>query len=414
MAWYRTGTVAVTNGSAVVTGTGTAFVANVQPGHAINLPDGKVYEVLEVNSDNQITLGSNYGGSTATGQAYSVQPNQGFSQRAAAIVATFLSTYSGLMGTVLAGKFPDGTVAAPSISYAGDQDTGFYRSGSNALGIVCGGVQVAGFSAARLAIAGDVQISGGNTLGFYNPAGGADQKYARLYALGNNVILGLLNDAYSAELTALRFDRSGYTPTFASFGCAVVPLADAVYALGGGGNRWSTIYASTGAINTSDATTKTAPKPFDDALLDAWADVDWVQFQFLASIEEKGADKARWHFGVIAQQVHNAFAAHGIDGTRYGVLCYDRWDEQAEVKTVFEPGVPAQVDAEGRETTPAVPPKPATVLTPARPAGELWGIRYDLAQAIEAAFQRRRADRLEARADRLEARLTAVEAKLAA
>lgn len=33
----------------------------------------------------------------------------------------------------------------------------------------------------------------------------------------------------------------------------------------------------------------------------------------------------------MAQQVRDVFLAHGIDGTRFGLLCYDEWDD------IFEP-----------------------------------------------------------------------------
>ena len=42
MAWYRSGTVMVTNGQAVVTGAGTDFVANTAAGEAFLGPDGKL------------------------------------------------------------------------------------------------------------------------------------------------------------------------------------------------------------------------------------------------------------------------------------------------------------------------------------------------------------------------------------
>lgn len=103
--------------------------------------------------------------------------------------------------------------------------------------------------------------------------------------------------------------------------------SDNTQPLGNASKRWSVVYAGTGAINTSDAREKTAPLPITDAVLDAWGDVQLIAFQWLESIRAKG-DGARWHFGVIAQQVRDAFAAHGLDGTLYGLLCYDEWEEE--------------------------------------------------------------------------------------
>ncbi|MGV8671385.1 hypothetical protein ACV34V_34660, partial [Pseudomonas aeruginosa] len=45
MAWYSTGTVAVTANSPTVTGTGTQFSSNARVGDAFRGPDGRWYEV---------------------------------------------------------------------------------------------------------------------------------------------------------------------------------------------------------------------------------------------------------------------------------------------------------------------------------------------------------------------------------
>lgn len=67
---------------------------------------------------------------------------------------------------------------------------------------------------------------------------------------------------------------------------------------------------------------------YADTILDAWSEVDFVQFQYLDRVEEKGTDGARWHFGVIAQRAKEAFARHGLDAHRFGFLCYDEWEDQ--------------------------------------------------------------------------------------
>jgi len=80
---YREGTVAVTNGNPVVTGTGTAWVGNVTPGSVFTVNgSGVPYIVGSVDSNTQITLNGNYAGSTASGLSYSLTtsytPNRGF------------------------------------------------------------------------------------------------------------------------------------------------------------------------------------------------------------------------------------------------------------------------------------------------------------------------------------------------
>lgn len=118
----------------------------------------------------------------------------------------------------------------------------------------------------------------------------------------------------------------------------------------------------------SDARLKTEVSLVPDAVLDAWGAVQWGQFQFLASVNAKGLDNARHHVGLIAQDVKEVFKNNALDACAYGILCH--------------------VDRPETEESPAV---------------EMWTIRYAEALAMEAACQRRRADRLEARIAALEA-----------
>ena len=73
MSQYRTGTVSVTNGSPIVSGSGTAWIENVSIGDAFKIEsENVVYSVASVDSDNQITLSTNYVGVTASGLTYQI------------------------------------------------------------------------------------------------------------------------------------------------------------------------------------------------------------------------------------------------------------------------------------------------------------------------------------------------------
>ena len=77
--WYRAGTVAVASGSKTVTGTGTQWqnlIFGVAPGTTFYGPDGKPYEIDTVNSNTSLTLVTNYSGTTASGQAYAIDPTR--------------------------------------------------------------------------------------------------------------------------------------------------------------------------------------------------------------------------------------------------------------------------------------------------------------------------------------------------
>ena len=148
---------------------------------------------------------------------------------------------------------------------------------------------------------------------------------------------------------------------------ATRPGADNTYSCGTASNRWSVVYAASGNVTTSDERKKSDIAPISDAILDAWADVQFVQFRWQEAKQQKG-DAARWHFGVVAQRVKCAFEARGLDPFELGLLCYDQWAGTPE-----------------RNPTDA-----------AREAGECYGIRYEEALALEAALMRRELERLKA------------------
>lgn len=164
----------------------------------------------------------------------------------------------------------------------------------------------------------------------------------------------------------------------------IKPSSDNVFSSGTASRRWSVIYAGTGTINTSDERQKRDIRPIRDDLLDAWAGVNWVAYRFNEAYERKG-DDARWHFGAIAQQVRDVIDNAMGDGValRLGLVCYDEWDEQEEQT------VPV-LDEDGNETG------QTEIVRPYRAAGNRWGLRYTECFAVEAAYQRRRIDRIEA------------------
>ena len=179
--------------------------------------------------------------------------------------------------------------------------------------------------------------------------------------------------------------------------------ADNALSLGSGIYRWKQVYAATDSINTSDAREKQDVAEYPDAVLDAWGEVELRQFLFRDAVEKKG-EAARIHAGVVTQQVMEVFEKHGLDATRYGLLCYDKWeDEYEDVEVVDEPAV---LDSEGNEVAPARTHAEKRLVTA---AGDRYGIRYSEALCLEAAYQRRRAERLEASVSGLETRLAALE-----
>jgi len=164
-----------------------------------------------------------------------------------------------------------------------------------------------------------------------------------------------------------------------AFSGVVRGSGDGAQNLGSATNRWATVFAVTGTINTSDEREKQQIEPIEPAVILAWKKVNFRQFKFNDAVEKKG-DEARFHVGVIAQQVKEAFESEGLDAFEYGILCYDEWDAQEEIK-----------DDEGN------------VIQPAREAGNRYGVRYEEALALECAYQRVAIDSLIKRIEALEA-----------
>lgn len=112
-----------------------------------------------------------------------------------------------------------------------------------------------------------------------------------------------------------------------SSGAAVAPGADNVMSLGTSGFRWTTVYATTGTINTSDANQKTEIADLTAAELAVAKRIKGLfkTFKFKDAVAAKGAN-ARKHVGVMAQDVQAAFAAEGLNADEYGIFCSDTID----------------------------------------------------------------------------------------
>lgn len=106
---------------------------------------------------------------------------------------------------------------------------------------------------------------------------------------------------------------------------AVAPPADNASSLGYSDRRFSVVYAATGTINTSDAREKTPLAPIPAGVRRAVRRVlaGVGVFQWRASVDGKGADRARLHIGVTAQGVRDAFLAEGEDPERWALFCAD-------------------------------------------------------------------------------------------
>ena len=167
------------------------------------------------------------------------------------------------------------------------------------------------------------------------------------------------------------------------------PEYDNVCALGAGGQRWRTVYAASGTIETSDARLKNSVKDIDDKLLDAWGNIEPKQYKFNDATEKKG-EKARYHTGYLAQDIQAECEKHGVNASDYGLFCYDEWEEQEEVSEEIE------TEKDGKII------KEKHVIQPKREKGDSYALRYEEALVVECKYLRRCIARLTARIEELE------------
>jgi len=172
---------------------------------------------------------------------------------------------------------------------------------------------------------------------------------------------------------------------------ALAPETDNNRTLGTAAKRWSTVYAGTGTINTSDGREKTAVRTLTAAELSAAKQLarEVGAYRFLSAVAEKGA-AAREHAGMTVQRAIEVMESHGLDPFGYGFICYDEWPEEwRDVPAVMDTRQTGEVTAEGD------PVFEEFELEPARrellqPAGDRFSFRPDeLLMFIAAGFEAR-------------------------
>jgi hypothetical protein len=237
------------------------------------------------------------------------------------------------------------------------------RQGATSAGGVNAGASSAGMAAKGPSGVGAV-VEG--TYQFNNSSG------TRLGYLSHN---GAALDASAAYSISNGFGAVNFMRT----GLQFEPGADNTYTLGSASFRWSEVYAGNGTINTSDERAKQQIEGIPQAWLDAWDDVDYVRFKFNDAVEKKG-DGARWHIGLVAQRVKDAFEARGINPFEIGLLCYDEWQD-VEMQKMVE-------DENGNFVIDEITNEPKTTSVVVKEAGNQYGIRYEQALALECAYLR--------------------------
>jgi len=107
--------------------------------------------------------------------------------------------------------------------------------------------------------------------------------------------------------------------------------------LGGSSVRWQDVYATNGTIQTSDRNEKQDIEALNEAETAVAVACKGLlrKFRWIDAVAEKG-DDARIHFGIIAQDLQDAFAAQGLDAGRYAMFISGTWWEADRVIPAVE------------------------------------------------------------------------------
>jgi len=114
-----------------------------------------------------------------------------------------------------------------------------------------------------------------------------------------------------------------------SFSGSLFPTVTASEDLGTASLKWQDVYSSTGAFNGSDLNLKQDIEELSEAEKRVAVTAKGLlkKYRLKKAVEEKGSN-ARYHFGIIAQELQAAFQAEGLDPMRYGIIAENTWWEK--------------------------------------------------------------------------------------
>ena len=107
------------------------------------------------------------------------------------------------------------------------------------------------------------------------------------------------------------------------------PSSDNTVDLGTVSNRFDDVFATNGTIQTSDRNEKQDEADLSDAETRVAVTAKGLlkKFRWRSAVEEKG-DEARVHFGIIAQDLQDAFTAEGLDASDYAMFISSTWTDE--------------------------------------------------------------------------------------
>lgn len=181
-------------------------------------------------------------------------------------------------------------------------------------------------------------------------------------------------DPESSSSGLLEYSHASNTLTFGVNNASVLrmesdstvrPWTDALQSFGRAAYRWSTGFFASGTATTSDRNYKEQEEDITqiEKRVAIKCKLLLKKYKYKDSVLQKG-DKAKWHFGIVAQDLVNAFEEEGLNPEDYGVVILSTWEETAE-----------EVRPEVTDESGGVIDQGYTI--PAKPSGSAYSVRYE-------------------------------------
>ncbi len=152
------------------------------------------------------------------------------------------------------------------------------------------------------------------------------------------------NDTGTPNLWIRGYRGSSFTENYLTFGTGsttgiermridssgnILAGTDDAQDIGSGSKRFDDIHATNGTIQTSDRNEKQDIEELSDAEQRVAVACKGLlrKFRWKSAVAEKGND-ARIHFGIIAQDLQDAFTAEGLDAGRYAMFISTTWTDE--------------------------------------------------------------------------------------
>ena len=194
-----------------------------------------------------------------------------------------------------------------------------------------------------------------NSLAIYNPFGSPTaQEGGQIYLNKSTQSSGIFSEADSFSLDAYKDIANSYqhganaqlfriiqttggaTTSFAengdiSFSGNLFPVANGGGDLGTSALKWQDVYSTTGAFNGSDANLKQDIEELSEAERRVAVAAKGLlkKYRLKQAVAEKG-ENARYHFGIVAQELQAAFQVEGLNPMQYGIIAVNTWYEKTE------------------------------------------------------------------------------------